>query len=526
MESRESYVATPLAPTLTPALAELCRTRPADPITALAESLLAHKPSPPVAPPAKVPASLPSAAEILARIHGRQASATSVVTAALARIALHDKDVNACPVVLGELALRQAAAVDANIAAGAPLRPLEGLPFLIKLNVDGPVGSVTTASTPALADWVPTVAAPIVEKLMAAGAIPLAKTNMPELAFGFRCLSPVHGECFNPHNTAVGPGASSTGTAVAIACGYAPCGIGTDTAGSLRIPAYCNGVVGMRPSRGRWPTEGVVPISEQRDTPGPMGSCVADLCLMDAAVTGTSVVQPSELRGKRVCVPRDMIGENGTVLAPHVAAGLEHALSALRTAGCVVEEIDGFLDVAMTAKETFAGPPFMCTPYEDARKDLQAYCDHHRGKGLPEALHDAGAIIEQLGNAGLKPFFAPKEGTPDEIAAKHAAAAAGNARTEEAYRAFFARHSLAAVIMPTMPNEPTATGSPVPAYFGNESAYTPKLCAVRYPSLALPTPPKGPAGTPSGVFLYGLEDRSLLSLGLSLETAMKAVDLS
>merc|ERR1719359_2693886 len=100
----------------------------------------------------------------------------------------------------------------------------------------------------------------------------------------------------NPHSLEHSPGGSSSGTAAAIACGIAPVGLGSDTSGSLRIPAACCGIVGFRPSRGRWPCTGVVPVDSRKDTPGPMAGSVADVALLDAVVTGEQQVQPANLR--------------------------------------------------------------------------------------------------------------------------------------------------------------------------------------------------------------------------------------
>ncbi|KAH8053028.1 hypothetical protein JL722_9693 [Aureococcus anophagefferens] len=195
----------------------------------------------------------------------------------------------------GESALAQAAAVDAKVKAGGDLGALEGLPVVIKVNIDV-AGTLSTASTPGLAEWRPATSAPCVEKLLAAGAIPIAKTNMPEMAVGFTGQSPVHGTCLNPRNTAYNCGGSSSGTAAAVAAGVAACGLGSDTGGSLRGPAALCGVVGFRPSR--WPGTGVVPISALRDTPGPMGATVADVALLDAVVNGEApVAAPDGLAG-------------------------------------------------------------------------------------------------------------------------------------------------------------------------------------------------------------------------------------
>ena len=170
----------------------------------------------------------PSAAELVRAIKTGEKSCVDVVTAALERIDLVEgNNLRACVEVLRESALAQAAAVDAKVKAGGDLGALEGLPVVIKVNIDV-AGTLSTASTPGLAEWRPATSAPCVEKLLAAGAIPIAKTNMPEMAVGFTGQSPVHGTCLNPRNAAYNCGGSSSGTAAAVAAGVAACGLGSE----------------------------------------------------------------------------------------------------------------------------------------------------------------------------------------------------------------------------------------------------------------------------------------------------------
>ena len=249
---------------------------------------------------------MPSAAEIISRIKNKQQTCLATVKAALLRI----DETAVCNIavdVLRDSALAEAKAVDAKIEAGEELRPLEGLPVVVKCNIDGPAGSLSSASTPAFKDWRPKLVAPVVDKLLAAGAIVVAKVNMCEMAIGLNAKSPIHGRCLNPNNILYNCGASSSGTAAAVAAGIVAVGLGSDTAGSLRAPAMCNGVVGMRPSQGRWPSEGVIPCSRMRDTAGAIGGCVSDIALLDHIVQDsareTAEVPDSALKG-RDCHPR------------------------------------------------------------------------------------------------------------------------------------------------------------------------------------------------------------------------------
>jgi len=122
--------------------------------------------------------------------------------------------------------------------------------------------------------------------LKEAGAIVIAKTNMPEMAQTIGGWSKLNGYCRNPHNLNYQPGGSSSGTATGIAAGVASCGLGSDTGGSVRVPAEACGIVGFRPSLGRYSGEGIVPLWITHDTIGPQGATVSDVALLDSAIMG------------------------------------------------------------------------------------------------------------------------------------------------------------------------------------------------------------------------------------------------
>ncbi len=142
----------------------------------------------------------------------------------------------------------------------------------------------------------------------------------------------------NPYDRARIPGGSSGGTGAAVAARLAPAGLGTDTGGSVRVPASLCGVVGFRPTILRWPQAGIVPISHTRDTAGPMARCVADCVLLDAIITGgPSALPPARLEGLRIGVPRGHFWENLDADLEQIA---EDALARLRAAGAVLVEGD------------------------------------------------------------------------------------------------------------------------------------------------------------------------------------------
>src|SRR4029077_11214079 len=171
-----------------------------------------------------------------------------------------------------------------------------------------------------------------------AGAIMLGKTNMHELAFGITSNNAAFGAVRTPYDTQRFAGGSSGGTGAAIAARLAPAGLGTDTGGSVRIPAALNGIVGLRPSLGRYNQEGITPIAHTRDTAGPMARAVCDLVLLDQIVTGDrSPVPAASLNTIRLGVARGAFYQD---LDDEVAQCMENTLTVLRTAGCQIVEVN------------------------------------------------------------------------------------------------------------------------------------------------------------------------------------------
>ncbi|MEL0253998.1 MAG: amidase family protein, partial [Novosphingobium sp.] len=182
----------------------------------------------------------------------------------------------------GEI-LAAARAVDARIAAGETL-PLAGVPFAVKDNIDV-TGFETTAGCPAFA-YRPAASATIVAKLVAAGAICVGKTNLDQFATGLVGTRSPYGIPCNAYNRTYVSGGSSSGSAVAVAAGLVPFALGTDTAGSGRVPAAFNHLVGLKPSKGRWSTSGLVPACRTLDCITVFTDAVADARLIDRVVAG------------------------------------------------------------------------------------------------------------------------------------------------------------------------------------------------------------------------------------------------
>jgi len=280
--------------------------------------------------------------------------------------------VNAVTVTLGEQALAAAKAADRAVAEGLDLPPFHGVPFTVKGNIDL-VGTPTTLGLKAFADAYPSQDAPVVERLKAAGAIPIGCTNLAALAVRWHCESELWGTTVNPWGRSRTPGASSGGEAVALATGMSPLGLGNDGLGSLRWPAQCCGVSTLKPTLGRIPdatTAGPqdAPIGFQlTGVQGPMARRVADLRAAFEVLAGPTWRDPwsvlAPLRGPepakpvRVALVVDPAGQ-GT--ATQVQEGVRKAARALEDAGYAVEEVEPpSIDVAAkTALDMLNTPDF------------------------------------------------------------------------------------------------------------------------------------------------------------------------
>jgi aspartyl-tRNA(Asn)/glutamyl-tRNA(Gln) amidotransferase subunit A len=191
-----------------------------------------------------------------------------------------------------DLAREAAAAADAAAAEGRSLGLLHGMAIAVKDNIDT-AGIRTACGSALFAAHVPQADAPVVERLKESGAAIVGKAAMMELAFGVRSLDAVGGQVRNPWNMAHVPGGSSGGSAAAVAAGFCDAALGTDTGGSIRVPASFCGVSGLRPTFGRVPNRGCLPVSESFDTIGPIARHVGDLARILAVIAGPDAADPS-----------------------------------------------------------------------------------------------------------------------------------------------------------------------------------------------------------------------------------------
>jgi aspartyl-tRNA(Asn)/glutamyl-tRNA(Gln) amidotransferase subunit A len=249
---------------------------------------------PAVEPPAPAPSTAaPSALQLAEEVARRRTSARALVERTLADIDARDGHYNAFTLVTRERALAEADAVDEAAGAGRALPPLAGVPYAVK-NLFDVAGEVTTAGSkvnranpPAAAD------SALVERMRAAGAVLVGALNMDEFAYGFTTENSHDGAARNPHDTTRVAGGSSGGSGAAVAAGLVPLALGTDTNGSIRVPASLCGVYGLKPTYGRLSRRGAFPFVASLDHVGPFARSVADLAACYDALQGADPRDPA-----------------------------------------------------------------------------------------------------------------------------------------------------------------------------------------------------------------------------------------
>ena len=290
-----------------------------------------------------------SAVEIAAAVRSGDRRAREVVEEHLAAVAAGEPDVHAFNHVMVDEALAAADAVDARVAAGDDPGPLAGVPIALKDN-HCTRGIPTTCSSKILEGWRPPYNATVVDRLAEAGGIVIGKTNLDEFAMGSSTENSAFGPTRNPRDLTRVPGGSSGGSAAAVAAGFAPLSLGSDTGGSIRQPAALCGVVGVKPTYGRVSRYGLIAFASSLDQIGPFAGSVDDAALLLEAIWGhdpldsTSIPSVPEalatgadVSGLRVGIVSELTDVEG--VQPEVKDAVERAARGLEGAGASVERV-------------------------------------------------------------------------------------------------------------------------------------------------------------------------------------------
>jgi aspartyl-tRNA(Asn)/glutamyl-tRNA(Gln) amidotransferase subunit A len=342
-------------------------------------------------------------ADLARTLRRRETTSIELVNTALARIEETNPRLNAFISITADQARRRAIELDRELQAGSDRGPLHGIPIALKDLIH--LGGVrTTAGSPLFADWVPDESAEVVLRLEKAGAVIVGKTGLHELAYGVTSNNPHFGPVRNPRDPARTPGGSSGGSGAAVAAGIVPVALGTDTGGSIRIPASFCGCVGLKATYGRVSKRGVLPLGFSLDHIGPLAASVDDAAITLNAIAGRDPLDPTtsrrpvedyrpgavtDLRGIRIGRPANFYFER---LAPGVAARTEHALrTAVRLGADVislpvgdVEEWNATARVILLAEATAALEPHLHRR-ESFGADVLALLD--QGRLLPATMY-------------------------------------------------------------------------------------------------------------------------------------------
>ncbi len=480
-------------------------------------------------------------AELNAAFNAGTLTAEKLVQLCLARIQAYDRqgpNLNAI-ITLNPKALETARALDAERKTKGPRSVLHGIPVVLKDNYDT-FDLPTTGGSVLLEDSLPPDDAFLVKKLRAAGAIILAKVNMSEFASA-GAYSSIRGQSKNPHDLTRSPAGSSGGTGVAIAAGYAPLGMGTDTGGSIRGPSTSNGIVGLKPTHGLLSRDGIIPLSLTFDTGGPMARNVYDIAAMLGVMTGVdpadAATKKSEgkfltdyskslnanaLKGARIGIARDFMGSD-----PDVDWVVEASIEAMKRGGATVIDVR-YPKWLLDAKGEF----YNAIRYPEFAAQIADYLATI-GPSYPKNIEQ---LIERANQfTSMRPDGAGPNPSRWTLFKREASSGKlddyqytsvrdhGLPLVRSAIEGIFVSQKLDAIVYPTSPRRPALIAAPPDPPGGTAASATNIANLTGFPDLIVPAGFTGD-DLPVGISFFGLafSEEKLLSLGYSFEQATHA----
>ena len=440
--------------------------------------------------------------ELQTALERRQVTSRQLVELYLARIDAYDQKgptLNTF-IALNPRAIDDAVALDTERARGRVRGPLHGIPIVVKDNFDT-ADMPTTGGSIALATLQPAADAVQVERLRRAGAIIIGKTNLHELAAGIVTVSSLGGQTRNPYDPARNPGGSSGGTGAAIAANFAAAGLGSDTCGSIRIPASHNNLVGLRPTKGVTDERGVMPLSHTQDVAGPLARSIEDLAIMLEGVGALSVepLSNASVRGVRIGVLTSLFGNAAE--DAEAAAIVRQAIDRMRNAGAVIVDAD-----IPQLSDALSGSSVIDHEF---KFDLEDYLSAFKNP----PVRSLGEILERgLHHQALEATFRRRNAAAARETPAYQAARAKRAEVLGVMTSAFDKFQVRAFVYPTMKRKPAPIGE---AQAGSNCQLSP---STGLPALSVPAGFTAD-GLPLGIEFLGRAngDAELLRLGAALE---------
>ncbi len=454
-----------------------------------------------------------SLSQSVRRIHTGETTALELTKAVIAGAETHAA-LNVYTHFDADALLQVATTFDELDSAARQNLPLAGVPLIIKDNMNTRF-LPTSAGTPALKHHVPESNALVVERLLAAGALIAGKANLHELSSGGTSNNGCFGPVANPYDPACIPGGSSGGTAAAVAAGMVSAGLGTDTAGSVRVPVALCGVAGFRASTRRYPAEGIVPLTHSFDTPGPIATNVTDIVLLDQVLSDdNNIADPKSADTLRLGVPTATMVAGAT---PEVRQVFDVALKKLASAGVELVEVDlsEIIKLGVQASAIIMDAEFVPL--------MRAYLEAHAPSISLEQL------AQQIASPTVQKIVQGRLQQAPDRACYTDAVENILPRLKELHQVLHREQQLDALIFPTTTDAAYPRDTDDLVFKEGKSTfawmYFANTCLASFadnPSLSIPAGVTQ-AGMPVGVCLDGLtgEDSRLLAVGMTVETVLE-----